>query len=94
MSGPKWYLNMCKYGHADFLNVQRYGGVSLCHLQKRLQLRRAQGISEGSDPQFHQRNAQQKCSQPRSYRISQVQDSHTALARLHEVRCDGERRIL
>jgi hypothetical protein len=22
MSGPKWYLNVSKYGHADFLNVE------------------------------------------------------------------------
>ncbi len=22
MSGPKWFLNVSKYGHADFLNVE------------------------------------------------------------------------
>lgn len=22
MSGPKWYLNVSKYGHADFLNLE------------------------------------------------------------------------
>lgn len=35
MSGPKWYLNVSKYGHADFLNVEWRDAAGLvcatCH---------------------------------------------------------------